>query len=51
MYEVRTEVVADVVRVVRTVMEGVMSLEDTSGVPLKVDVEVGKNWGEMQLVQ
>jgi DNA polymerase I-like protein with 3'-5' exonuclease and polymerase domains len=29
-------------------MEHVLSLEETHGVPLKVDVGVGKNWGEME---
>lgn len=48
MYEVRDDKVKVVAELVRTCMESVMTLEDTCGVPLKVDVEVGKNWGEMQ---
>lgn len=47
MYEVRDTKIKEVGELVRETMEGVMSLEDTKGVPLKVDVEVGKNWGEM----
>ncbi len=47
MYEVPDNKSGIVVDVVRSEMESVMSLDDTMGVPLKVDVEVGKNWGEM----
>lgn len=50
MYEVKENKVAEVGELLRTTMEGVMSLENTKGVPLKVDVEVGKNWGEMERV-
>jgi DNA polymerase-1 len=50
MYEVRDSRVDEVVAIVREIMEGVMSTKDTRGVPLKVDVEVGKNWGEMERV-
>jgi len=47
MYEVRDEALQATVDVVRETMENIMSLEDTRGVPLKVDIEAGKNWGEM----
>ena len=50
MYEVRNEVVDTVSELLRSTMESIMTLEDTKGVPLKVDVEVGKNWGEMTSV-
>ena len=50
MYEVRNEMVDTVSELLRSTMESIMSLEDTKGVPLKVDVEVGKNWGEMTSV-
>jgi DNA polymerase-1 len=50
MYEVRTEQVDTVVTLVRTTMEGVLNNKETRGVPLKVDVEVGQNWGEMKNV-
>jgi len=50
MYEVREGRVDRVAALVRETMEGVMSMKDTAGVPLKVDVEVGKNWGEMEVV-
>lgn len=51
MYEVKNEVLEKASELLRTTMESVMSLKDTKGVPLKVDVEVGKNWGEMNRVE
>ena len=50
MYEVREGKEKEVAELVRETMEGVLSLEDTKGVPLKVDVEMGKNWGELEKV-
>ncbi len=50
MFEVRADAVPEAVELVRTTMEGVMTLEDTKGVPLKVDVEAGPNWGELSAV-
>lgn len=47
MFEVRADMLPEVADLVRTTMEGIMSLEDTRGVPLKVDVEAGPNWGEL----
>lgn len=51
IYEVKDDKVAQVAELIRESMESVMSLEDTRGVPLKVDVESGKNWGEMERVE
>jgi len=48
MFEVRKDTLDDTVPLIRETMESVMTLEDTKGVSLKVDVEVGKNWGEME---
>lgn len=48
MFEVRKDTLDDTVPLIRETMEGVMGLEDTKGVALKVDVEVGQNWGEME---
>jgi DNA polymerase-1 len=50
MYEVRDGKVDEAAALIRETMEGVLSLKDTKGVPLKVDVEAGKNWGEMERV-
>lgn len=51
IFEVKDEKVAQTAELIRENMEMVLSLEDTCGVPLKVDVEVGKNWGEMERVE
>jgi len=48
VYEVRDAFVDHVAELVRTTMQSVLSLKETRGVPLKVDVETGKNWGEMK---
>ncbi len=50
VFEVRDELVDDMTTLVRETMEGAMTLEETRGVPLKVDVERGVNWGEMKEV-
>ncbi len=50
MFEVRDGALGRVVEVVRDAMQGVLSLEETKGVPLQVDIETGKNWGEMNAV-
>ena len=47
IFEVREEIQDTFVRAVVVLMEGVMPLPDTHGVPLRVDAKVGKNWGEM----
>jgi DNA polymerase-1 len=48
MYEVRAETAPAAVALVRTTMEQVLPLKETRGVPLKVDVGTGSNWGEME---
>ncbi len=50
MYEVKDEKVGVVSELIREKMENVLSLKETKGVPLKVDVEIGKNWGEMKRI-
>ncbi len=50
MFEVCTSVLSEVADLVRTTMESIMSLEDTKGVPLRVDVETGPNWGELSTI-
>lgn len=48
LYEVRDSALSTVIPLVRSTMEGILSLEETRGVSLKVDIETGKNWGEME---
>jgi DNA polymerase-1 len=50
LYEVKKGKEEMVAELLRKTMEEAMSLTDTQGVPLKVDVEVGTNWGEMKRV-
>ncbi len=50
MFEVRDACVNRVLALVRETMQGVLSLSDTRGVPLPVEVSVGKNWGELTRV-
>lgn len=50
VYEVVEEKQDEVAALLRKEMESVMTPEQTGGVPLKVDVSVGKNWGEMRKV-
>ena len=48
VYEVAQDKLDEVTKVAQTVMEGVLTKEQTHGVPLLVDVSSGKNWGEMK---
>jgi len=43
LFEVPRAELADTIRMVRRVMEGIVRLK----VPLTVDLQVGENWGEM----
>lgn len=46
VFEVADDAVQDVAAIVREMMEFITTLQ----VPLKVDIEVGKNWGELKLL-
>jgi len=48
VYEITTPKAKVVANKIKHIMEGVLPLEDTSDVPLAVDVSLGKNWGEME---
>jgi DNA polymerase-1 len=48
VYEVDEKKQKEVASLVQKEMESVMTKKETSGVPLKVDVSVGQNWGEMK---
>lgn len=50
IFEIKAALVPDVVRDIERIMEGVLSPEETHGVPLSVDAAVGPNWGEMEKV-
>ncbi|TSC67064.1 MAG: DNA polymerase I, partial [Parcubacteria group bacterium Gr01-1014_72] len=51
VYEIEEGLVTQVAPKLKHFMEGVLSLEETKGVPIVVDVAVGKNWGEMKKMQ
>ena len=48
IYEVREDLVTKVVPEIKKIMEGVIGLKETAGVPLIVNVGTGRNWGEME---
>ena len=48
VFEIRQSNMAELAPKIRAVMEGVMTLAETSGVPLVVKASTGKNWGEME---
>jgi DNA polymerase-1 len=50
VFEIRTEVVKQIVPKLKTLMEGVLSLEETQSVPILVEAKVGDNWDEMQKI-
>jgi DNA polymerase-1 len=48
VYEISKERADESTKEIERIMEGVLTKEETHGVPLSVDVQVGKNWGEMK---
>lgn len=48
VFEIKKERVAQVVPEIKKIMESVLSPELSLGVPIVVNVKVGKNWGEME---
>jgi DNA polymerase-1 len=48
VYEVRDDLVEKAALQIKKIMESVLSPKELPGVPLVVDVSVGKNWGEMR---
>ncbi|MEX1028366.1 MAG: DNA polymerase [Candidatus Paceibacterota bacterium] len=50
VYEVPEEYVNEITSLIARAMESVMSEDETSGVPLAAEAEIGKNWGAMEEV-
>ncbi len=50
VYEVCVGKVDRVIRGIQNIMESVVSLKETKGVPICVDVKSGKSWGELKQV-
>ncbi len=51
VYEVAEDLAEEVVPKIKKIMEEVLTLEETGGVPLVVNAEIGKNWGELKEVK
>ncbi len=47
IFEVKDEFVNDFAKEAKKLMESVLSIDQTKGVPIVANVSVGKNWGEM----
>lgn len=47
IFEVKDEMVSDFAKQAKEIMEAVLTVEETKGVPIVANVSVGKNWGEM----
>lgn len=47
VYEVPEKKLAEIAPHIIECMQSILSLEDTRGVPLKVDMKQGRNWGEL----
>lgn len=47
MFELDEALVSEVQPKIKAIMEGVLSVTETRGVPILVSAEVGPNWGEM----
>ncbi len=50
VYEVRKGLVQKIAPRIKEIMENVLPLKETIGVPIVVDAKVGDNWGEMRKV-
>jgi DNA polymerase-1 len=48
VYEIREDKVDQVSFEIKKIMENVMSLEDTKGIPLIANASIGNNWGELK---
>ncbi|MEX0917413.1 MAG: DNA polymerase [Candidatus Paceibacterota bacterium] len=48
VYEIKEEKEKEIAEEIETIMENIIDVKETSGVPIIVDAHVGKNWGEMK---
>lgn len=48
IFEIHNSVLHEMIPHIQNVMEGVMTLEETKGVPINVDTAVGAHWGVMK---
>lgn len=50
VYEIKKEHVETVAPEIKKIMEGVLSVKETKGVPILADVSVGEDWGNMKKI-
>jgi DNA polymerase-1 len=48
IYEIREEKAEEVAKKVKRIMESVVDIKDTKGIPMKVETHIGENWGELK---
>jgi DNA polymerase I len=48
VFEIKNNVLKEVVPRLKSLMENVLTLEETAGVPIVAEVKVGENWEEME---
>lgn len=49
VFEVKSSLIDEIIPPILNIMEGVLVDKETFGVPLRADVKVGENWGELTL--
>ena len=50
VYEVKESAVKELAPRIKTIMESVLTPDQSQGVPIVVDASVGANWGEMKKI-
>jgi DNA polymerase I len=50
VYEIKDSLVKELAPIIEQEMENVLSLKESSGIKLEVDVLVGENWGDMKKI-
>jgi len=48
VFEIKEARIKTLAPKIKEIMEGVLSLKDTNGIPLKAEGKMGENWGEME---
>ncbi len=51
IYEIKDNKVKEYAKVIREIMEKIMTKDKTKGVPILANASCGENWGEMEVIQ
>jgi DNA polymerase-1 len=51
IFEIRTPDVKPIAKIIKKIMESVLTLEQTKGVPIITSANAGKNWGELEALE